>query len=330
MSDLSTTYLGLELKNPLIVGASSLTLDAKTVTKCAHAGAGAVVLKSLFEEQIRLDTSGLSDSLQAGEQWHSEVFEYMEADIGMRYGTREYLSVVKDCKQAVDIPVIASINCVSGEWWEDFACEVAAAGADALELNIAIMPTLLSSESGEIENRYVDIVTAARRAVDIPIAVKLGPYFTSLPELVRRLRVAGGDGFVLFNRFYRPTIDVEKMQFCVADPYSSPAELSVSLRWICLFADRIAGHFAAATGVHSADDVVRALLAGAHAVQVVSVLYQNGVAQIGKLLDGLRRWMELKNYAAIADFRGLMSQAQQPDTEIFGRCQYIKGLVGLE
>ncbi len=330
MSSLKTEYLGLELKNPLIVGASSLTLDARAVSRCADAGAGAVVLKSLFEEQIRLNTAALDSSLHAEEQMHSEVFAYMEADIGMRYGSREYLDIVRDCKNAVDIPIIASINCVSTEWWQDFAAEVAAAGADALELNVAIMPSSLTVTSEQIEEQYVEIVKTARAVIDIPIAVKLGPYCTSLPKLVINLRQAGADGFVLFNRFYRPTIDVDKLEFCVDTPYSTSAELSVPLRWICLLADRIATDFAAATGVHTSEDVVKTILAGAKATQVASVLYRNGVAELQPLVDGLAAWMDSKGFESIADFRGKMSQAQQPDTEIFGRCQYIKGLVGLE
>jgi len=330
MADLSTTYLGMELKNPVIVGASSLTMDSASVAKCANAGAGAVVLKSLFEEQIRMDSSGLDSSLAAGEQWHSEVFEYMEADIGMRYGTREYLEVVSACKESAGIPVIASINCVSAEWWQEFAAEVAAAGADALELNIAIMPENITVTSQEIEERYIQIVQTAREAVDIPIAVKLGPYATSIPQLVLKLRQAGANGCVLFNRFYRPTIDPDKLCVTTDSPYSSPTELSVSLRWISLLAGKIAIDFAAATGIHTGLDVARALLAGAGTAQIVSALYIHGLPQIGRVLDELTQWMDASGFDSIADFRAKLSQHNNPDSQLFGRCQYIKGLVGLE
>ncbi|MBT3379508.1 MAG: dihydroorotate dehydrogenase-like protein [Lentisphaerae bacterium] len=330
MADLATTYLGLELRNPLVIGACSLTMDAKGVKKCADAGAGAVVLKSLFEEQIRMNSSGLDNSLAAEEQWHSEVFEYMEADIGMQYGTREYLAVVSSCKESVDIPVIASINCVSAEWWQEYATEVAAAGADALELNIAIMPETLTVTSEEIEERYVQIVQTAREAVDIPIAVKLGPYITSVPQLILRLRQAGGNGSVLFNRFYRPTIDPNKLCVTVDNPYSSPAELSVALRWISLLSGKIATDFSAATGIHTGLDVARALLAGARTAQICSALYMHGLPQIGRVLDELEQWMETSGFATVADARGKLSQHKNPGSELFGRCQYIKGLVGLE
>jgi dihydroorotate dehydrogenase (fumarate) len=287
-------------------------------------------LKSLFEEQVRMDAASLNQSLAAAENWHSEVFALMEANIGMRYGTREYLQVVRDCKAAVDIPVIASINCVSTEWWQDFASEVAAAGADALELNIAIMPRTLTTTGAEIEDRCVEIVRVARKAVRIPVAVKLGPYFTSLPQIVLRLREAGADGFVLFNRFYRPTLDIETMTLTAADPYSTPAELAPSLRWICLLAERVSADLAAATGVHTHADVIRSVLVGANAVQIVSALYTRGLDHLRLLLDGVESWMSGEGYETVAGFRGLACQARHPDCDMFNRCQYIKGLVGLE
>lgn len=330
MSSLATEYLGIQFDNPILVGASSLTLNVAAVEKCARAGAGGVVLKSLFEEQVRLEAQTLNESLAAAATGHSEVFEYMEADIGMRYGTRQYLQIVHDCKQTVEIPVIASINCVSAEWWLDFAAEVAAAGADALELNVAIMPATLTVSGREIEDRCAEIVSTARHAVPIPIAVKLGPYFSSLPHVVRRLKQAGADGFVLFNRFYRPTIDVDELKMSVDSPYSSPAEFSPVLRWICLLANRIAADFAATTGIHTGEDVVRALLGGAKAVQVVSALYQNGVDHVQNLRNDLSEWMQRHGYDSIEAFRGLMCRAQRPDSEALERIQYIKGLVGIE
>lgn len=328
--DLTTTYLGFELRNPVIVGACSLTLNGEAVRKCVDAGAAAVVLKSLFEEQIGGETAALGGALESQLQWHAEAFEYMEADIGMRYGTRDYLQVIRDCKAAVDVPVIASINCVSDEWWQDFVQETTAAGADALELNIAVMPHDATQSAEEIEDTYVRIVKAARKAVDVPIAVKLGPHFTNLPQLVTRLQSAGASAFALFNRFYRPTIDIDNLRVVAGDRYSSPAELTLPLRWISLLSGRTAAEFAATTGAHSGADVVRLLLAGADCVQVVSVLYEHGLGALGQILDELAQWMEQKGMASIADFKGRLSQAQNPDNELFGRLQYIKGLVGIE
>lgn len=330
MSTLATEYLGLALRNPLVVGASSLNLNRDGVKRCADAGAGAVVLKSLFEEQIRLDSEALTQSLADAGAYHAEAFAYMEAEIGVRYGTREYLQIIRECKQEVAIPVIASINCVGSEWWLDFAGETAAAGADALELNIAIIPEDPAIPPAEIEDRYVEIVRTARNAVEVPVAVKLGPYFTSVPHLGVRLCEAGADGLVLFNRFYRPTIDIETMSLTVSDRFSSSAEASVALRWISLLSGRVDADLAAATGVHTAEDLVRMVLAGADCVQVVSALYQHQLGHIQVMLDGMTEWMERHGHDAIADCRGLMSQMANPHTELFGRCQYIKGVVGVE
>ncbi len=330
MTNLATEYLGLKLRNPILVGASSLTMNAEKVRACADAGAGAVVLKSLFEEQIGLDAGSLDAALQDQAQWHAEVFQYMEADIGMRYGKLDYLKVLESSRAAVDIPVIASINCVSPGNWNDFAKDVGAAGASALELNIAIMPQDNRESAAEIEERYVRIVAAARDAVSLPLAVKLGPYFTNLPGFLPRLRRAGADGFVLFNRFYRPTIDIDKLQVVADERLSSHTEHSLALRWISLLAGRLQGDLAAATGIHNGSDVVRMLLAGANVVQAVSAFYRHGIEDLAEMLNFLEAWMRDKGFKSVAEFRGRLSQARNPESELFGRCQYIKGLVGLE
>ncbi len=326
--NLSTTYLGLNLANPIVVSAGPMTRNTQQVGKCAEAGAGAVVLKSLFEEQIRSSTSDLAQALAKEETWHAEVSAYMDAQIGMRYGTRDYLKMIQECKAATGIPVIVSINCISSEWWQDFAAEVAAAGADALELNIAIMPHELDADSSEIENRYVKIVRQTRQTVSIPIAIKLAPYFSCLPQMVAKLHRAGADGFVLFNRLYHPSVDIETMQVKLhpEDRYSSPKELSTSLRWISVLADRAAADFAAATGVHSGTDVVRALLVGAKAVQLQTALVKNGLAHIAVLTDFLQTWMQKHGFEAIADFRGRLAQANNPNAQLFGRTQYIEAV----
>lgn len=330
MIDLGVSYLGLPLRNPIVVGASSLTLNAEAVSRCQEAGVGAVVLKSLFEEQIKLDTSGLADSLVSEEQWHSEVFEYMEADIGMRYGCREYLNIIRTCKEAVDIPVIASLNCVSAEWWQDYARQVEAAGADALELNIAIVPTDVVTDADAVQDAYLQIARTACEAVSIPVAVKLPIFCSALPNLILRLRREGVRGFVLFNRFYRPTIDIENMRITVDSQLSQPGELSSTLRWISILAGQIDAQFTATRGVHSGADVIRALLVGADVVQVASVLYRQGVGYTQEMLRELTEWMERHGFTSIADFRGKLSQVNHPRSELFGRFQYIKGLVGIE
>jgi dihydroorotate dehydrogenase (fumarate) len=253
----------------------------------------------------------------------------MEASIGMRYGTRDYLQIIRDCKKEVDIPVIASINCISDKWWQDFAGEVEAAGADALELNIAIMPGV-SDDSAAIEDRYVSIVRQARKVVKIPVAVKIGPFFTCLPQMVRHLSQEGASAIVLFNRFYRPTIDIETLKFTVPDRWSSPRELSETVRWISLLSGNVEVDFAAATGIHSGDDVIRSLLAGAQAVQVVTALMKNGTIHLNVMQERLCEWMSDKGFTSVGDFRGLMSQSCNPECEFFGRVQYIKGLIGAQ
>ncbi len=323
---LSTSFMGLRLKNPLIVGASPLTCNANGARKCADAGAAAIVLKSLFEEQIRESTAGLSSSLVQQAGMHGEVYEYLEAHVGMRYGTRDYLAALRQCKEAVDIPVIASINCLSDEWWQDFAQEVEAAGANALELNISLVPTTLNAKGTDIENQYANIVAAARAAVSIPISVKLGPNFTSLPEILVRLERNGANGFVLFNRFYRPTIDIDKLQPAIGHRFSADTELSETLRWLSLTADRLSADFAAATGIHDGADMARAILAGAKATQVVTALFKNGVGFARQMLDELGEWMDRKQFNDIEDFRGLLGQRHNPEGESFTRFQYMEAL----
>jgi dihydroorotate dehydrogenase (fumarate) len=326
--DLSTTYLGLALRNPLVVGANPLTASVDGVVKCAEAGAGAVVLKSLFEEEIRADAQTVDDTLSAEGEWHSEVYEYLQAGLGMRYGPRTYLQTLADAKETVDIPVIASINCVSTDVWPEFAAEVAAAGADALELNIAIFPDDVKENSGDIEQRVLDIVAAASAAVSIPVAVKLAPSFSALPNLVLRIRQAGAGGCVLFNRLYRPTIHPETLRVVGGDRYSTPAESALAIRWIAILSGCVDLDFAAATGFHGGTHVARALLAGAKAVQMVTALHRQGLDQIRTTLDELQQWMGRHNATTLDDIRGRVSQARTPDAPLFSRLQYMKRLAG--
>lgn len=324
--DLSTTYLGIALNNPVIVGASPLTFTPAAVERCAQNGAAAVVMKSLFEEQIRASTASLDASLADQTGLHGEVFEYLRAHVDLRYGTRDYLNALKQCKAAVDIPVFASINCLSDEWWIDFAQEVEAAGADSLELNIALIPTTMQETGDDIELRYRNIVAEARAAVSIPVAVKLGAHFTSLPQTLLQLVAAGADGFVLFNRFYRPTIDIDRIKVTAGNRFSSSTELSLTLRWVSFFADRINADIAAATAVHTGQDLVRVLLAGARAAQVVTALYRHGIEHVAQMLEFMRNWMQEHGFDSIDAFRGKLSQQQNPDAELFNRYQYMEAL----
>ena len=321
MADLSTTYMGLNLRNPLIVASCDLTRSADGVKRCSDAGAGAVVLKSLFEEQITAKTRTTEQGM-----WlygHSEAFEYVEK-MGMAMGSREYLKVIQDAKAASDIPVIASLNCISPKWWVDYARQIAAAGADGLELNIAVLPSDAKRTGQEIENVYLDIVGELAGEIDIPFAVKIGSHFSSIAWMAARLARRGASALVLFNRFYHIDVDIEKMELVPGLKLSSPDEISLPLRWIGLLAGRIKCDLAATTGAHDAEGLIKQLLVGASAVQVCTGLYLNGIEHIGKILADFVAWMDKHGFSTVDDFRGKLSQEESEHPELFERLQYIK------
>jgi dihydroorotate dehydrogenase (fumarate) len=325
MADLSTTYMGLNLRNPLIVASCDLTNSADGVKRCSDAGAGAVVLKSLFEEQITAEKRTAEKDM-----WlygHSEAFEYVDK-MGMAMGPREYLKIVREARAGSDIPVIASLNCISPRWWVDYARQIAAAGADALEINIAVMPSDSKRTGQEVENVYLDIVGALAGEIDIPFAVKIGAHFSSIAWMAEQLARRGVAALVLFNRFYQLDVDTEKMELSPGLKLSSPDEISLPLRWIGLLAGRIKCDLAATTGAHDAEGMIKQLLVGATAVQVCTGLYLNGIEHIGRILTGLEAWMEAHGFGAIDDFRGRLSQEESLHPELFERLQYIKSYTG--
>lgn len=327
MADLSVKYMGLDLSNPLIVSSSSLTGTVDKVKRCEDSGAGAVVLKSLFEEQIESEAEQIDD-----ESWpypHPEAFDYMR-QMGMRLGQDEYLKLVEGAVQALSIPVIASLNCVSPRWWNSYAEKLAGAGAAGLELNISIMPRDYNQRAAEIEKVVIKIVESISKRVDLPIAVKIGPYFTSLPNLAVDLRRAGAEALVLFNRFYQFDIDIDKIELASGYRFSSPHEIHLPLRWIAILYSQAGCDLSASTGVHDGSGVVKQLLAGAAAVQICSTLYINGLEQIGKMIKEVKSWMDKNNYNSIADFKGKLSQGESENPEFYERFQYIKALVGIE
>jgi dihydroorotate dehydrogenase (fumarate) len=327
MVDLTTTYMGLKLKNPVIVGSSSLMQTLQGLKDAEKAGAGALVMKSLFEEQIRAE---IGDVDAIGTQAHSEEYNYLISELEMQYGAEKYIELIRTAKKEVSIPLIASINCTTPKWWVQYAKQIESAGADALELNISIMPSDLYKTSLEIEKVYYDIVTEARQAISIPLAVKIGPYFTGMGVVARELCQKGADALVLFNRFYQFDIDIEKMEIKGANWFSHPNEMNLSLRWISILAGKISCDLSATTGIHDAEGVIKQLLAGATTVQIVSTLFLNKFSQIGKILDGVAQWMEKHGFHSVEDFRGKLSQAKHPTPEVFERLQYIKALVGIE
>lgn len=325
--DLTTRYLGLVLSNPVIVASCSLTNSVDGVRACADAGAGAVVLKSLFEEQIKADVKKLERDIWIS--GHPEAVDYVR-NVGLALGPREYLNLIEQAKRAVTIPVIASLNCVSPGQWPDYAKKICTAGADALELNISVMPVEPHRSSEEIENVYFRIVEEVKKRVDLPIAVKVGPYFTSTARMATELCRRGAAALVFFNRFYQPDINIDKMNLVAGYRFSSPEEMNVSLRWIALLAGRIQCDFAASTGVHDGVGVLKHLLAGANAVQVCSTLYVNGVQHIEKILTQIKEWMAQHKIASLGEIQGKLSQCESDRPELYERMQYIKALVGIE
>ncbi len=327
MVNLATKYMGLNLKNPIIISSSRLASSVETVKRLAHAGAGAVVLKSLFEEQIMADVNKLMDDSTSN--FHPEELDYIRG-MGLTTNADEYLKVIEGAKEAVDIPVIASLNCVSSDRWTEFAKYIEAVGADALELNIAVMPREFDEDPDKIEQHIYNIVAAIKSNISIPIAVKLGPYFTSMPKVAKNVRKAGASALVLFNRFYQTDIDINTMELLSKNKFSSPAEMSNSLRWIALLYQKVGCSLVANTGIHDGEAVIKQLLVGARAVEICSTLYINGLGQIKVILDELTNWMRDRHYEKIDDFRGIMSQKYSDQPEYFERQQYIRALVGID
>ena len=319
--NLNTSYLGLNLKNPIVVGSSTFTGTVDGIVKCAKAGAGAVVLKSLFEEQI------LSDIKK--EEGYTDIYtSNVDADLYMKTFLRGneiaiYTNLIREAKKNVDIPIIASINCADKGEWMSFAKELQEAGADALELNIAVSPFDKDVASKDIEDEVVNIFKEVKKTVSIPVSVKLGDHFTNIGNLAFRLSMAGAAGLVLFNRFYNPTIDIENMKVVPGSALSVEEENGSTLRWISLLAAQgIPCSLSASTGVHSAEDVVRQILAGASSVQVCSVLYKKGIDFIKDMVEGMEKWMAKHNFNCINDFKGKCSASA--DVKVFERLQYLR------
>lgn len=323
MSELKTEYAGLELKNPLIVSSSGLTAKLEKIKKCEKAGAGAVVLKSLFEEQIIKETKEMIDEIWLPD--HTEAIEYARG-MSMATGPDSYLQLIKEAKKETDLPIIASLNCISPRWWTDYAGQIEIAGADGLELNVSILPSDPLRGGEEVEEIYYEITEKVLNNIDIPVFLKVGPYFSSLGNVIRKLSGMGVSGFVLFNRFYQIDFDVEKMEITSGNPLSSPEEMNDSLRWIALLSGRIDSDFSATTGIHTGEDMIKQLLAGAKTVQVCSTLYLNGIKYIGEMLGKLDTWMKEKGFKNIDEFRGELSYDESGEPELIERMQYISAL----
>ncbi|GAB4374668.1 MAG: dihydroorotate dehydrogenase-like protein [Spirochaetales bacterium] len=326
MANLQVQYLGKTLPTPFIVSSSSLTQSVESIRKCEEAGAGAVVLKSLFEEQIEADIK--KEEYEGLSQMHPEAHEYFD-QMGRHLGPSDYLKLIESAKKVVKIPVFASLNCVSEPWWIRYAEQLATAGADGIELNLSRMPRDPAETAQMVEDRLVHIVETVVQKVSLPIAAKIGPYFTSLPNMVHRMERAGVKGLVLFNRFYQLDIDPQTLRLAPGYQFSTPQEVYTSLRWISILSGQVECDLSASTGVHDGITAVKLLLAGASSVQVCSVLYRKGIGELRNLLKGIETWMEEKQFTSIDEFKGKLSQTESTEPETYERLQYVKALTGI-
>jgi dihydroorotate dehydrogenase (fumarate) len=325
MADLKTSYMGMELDNPIVASSSGITGSVEGVKRCVEAGAGAVVLKSMFEELILAQSDGIEADFSAFE--HPEALEYVRAEIGMRLGPLPYLDFIEEVRKNVSVPVIASVNCVTPNWWVPYARRIESAGASGLELNISHFPKAGEEEgSADIEKRYVEIVQTVSDSVSIPLAVKMGFYFTALWNVIEDVVRAGAKGLVLFNRYYAVDVDLDTRSMVPAFKLSSPTEILLPLRWIGLAAGKLDCDVAASTGIHDSDAVVKALLMGATVVQVCSTLYRNGPEYIGELREGLSSWLDDGGFSSVSDIRGLALENTKEQGDLLNRLQYVKAL----
>ncbi len=320
--DLSTTYLGLPLKNPVIVGSSGLTDTPGKIKEWEENGAGAVVLKSLFEEEILFEYEEVLKEVQ-NTGYNMEQFDYYDFVLKKKK-LDAYLALIEEAKKAVSIPVIASVNCVYSHEWTTFADKIQDAGADAIELNMFFLPSDMNRTSREMEERYLKVINALTARVSIPVAVKISYHFSSLGQMIKTISDTGVSGMVLFNRFFNPDIDIEKEEIKPSFVFSAPSDIAMPLRWIALMYQRVNCDLAASTGVHDGDAVIKQILAGARAVQVVSALYKNRKETIPAMLDRLTGWMGDKGYGSLSDFRGKLSHVKAEDPAVLERVQFMK------
>lgn len=326
MPNLETKYMGLTLKNPIVVASSGLTNSVEKIKDLETAGAGAVVLKSIFEEQINNEVSSLINRDPQNQYPEAEdyIWNYLRNN-----SITHHLELLSEAKKVVNIPIIASINCMSASEWTVFAKEFEDAGADALELNLFYVPTDRKKTAEEVEQLYLKVVSEVKKKVKIPVSVKIGFYFTNLISMADKLVANGADALVLFNRFYEPDINIDKMELVASEVFSSPADIRRSLRWIGLISSQLPKvEIAAGTGIHDGEAVIKQLLAGAQVTQVCSSVYINGSQVIAGMLDDLRTFMRKWNFKKIDEFRGRMSYKNIPDPQMYERAQFMKYFSG--
>ncbi len=324
--NLKTNYLGLELKNPLVPSSSPLTRTLDGLRQMEDAGASAVVLYSLFEEQILQESHTLNEHLLQGTESFAEALDYFPEAPEYKYGPDEYVNHIRRAKEALSIPIIASLNGVSAGWWTRYAKDIEQAGADALELNIYYLPTSLDESSAEVESLYLDALAEVKTAVSIPVAMKLSPYFSAMGNMAKRLVGAGADGLVLFNRFYQPDLDLENLAVVPNLVLSSPTEMRLPMRWIAILYGRLQTDFALTSGVHNVTDVLKGIAAGASVTMLASELLRNGVGRLKIIRAGVEAWLQENEYESLDQLRGSLSQINCAEPAAFERANYMRVL----
>jgi dihydroorotate dehydrogenase (fumarate) len=322
--DLKTSYMGLELKNPIVPSASPLSENVDSIKRLEDAGAAAVVMFSIFEEQLRTEQAAIDHYTSAGTDSFAEALNYFPAQDEYFVGPDNYLELIRKATQAVSIPVIGSINCISPQGWVDYAKKIEQAGASALELNTYYIPTELNLSGAAVESRYIEVAKAVKAAVKIPVAMKLSPYFSNIANMAKQLDEVGVDGLVLFNRFYQPDFDLDNLEVAPNLSLSTPNEIRLPLLWVAVLHGRVQASLAATSGIHTAREAIKFILAGADVAMVASTLLKNGVRHIGRMLDDIKVWMDQHEYKSVEQMKGALSQKSVADPTAFERANYIK------
>jgi dihydroorotate dehydrogenase (fumarate) len=324
--DLSTSYLGLKLKNPIVPSASPLSYTLDSMKRLEDAGAAAIVMYSLFEEQIAHEAAELNYYLTYGSETYAEALTYFPEPQEFHLGPDEYVNLLRKAKESLNIPVIGSLNGISTGGWISYAKKIEEAGADAIELNVYYIPTNPKLTAEDVENRYLEVLNAVKTTVKIPVAMKLSPFFSSMANMAQRLDQAGAGGLVLFNRFYQPDIDLETLEMKPSVNLSTPQAMRLPLRWVAILYGKVKASLAATSGIHTADDVLKMLMAGADVTMMASALLKNGSQRITEILTQMNQWMLEHEYVSVAQMKGSMSQKSVADPSAYERANYMKVL----
>lgn len=328
--DLSTKYLGMTLKSPLVASASPLSENIDSIRKLEDAGVGAVVLYSLFEEQLRLEQEEYNYHTTQGAEQFAEALSYFPEVEEYKLGPELYLEHIQKAKASVDVPIIASLNGSTIGGWTDYAKEFESAGADAIELNIYYIPTDANITGAEVEKQYVDILSAVKKAVNIPVALKLSPFFSNFSNMAKQLDDAGADALVLFNRFYQPDIDLDEFEVTPNLLLSQSSAMRLPMRWIAILKDSLKADLAATSGIHTGTDVIKMLMVGANVTMLCSSLLKHGINHVKNIEDHMKQWMRENDYSSVSEMQGSMSQQKTADPSSFERAQYMRAITKYE